>query len=83
MSADNGVNPLGETREMNTIPCSLLLSGLLMLLSSKIRASGEAEASSAGEQLAKEYPAGNSSRRWWRGISTLVPLPFPYASSDR
>jgi hypothetical protein len=37
-------------------------------------AAEEAEASSAGEQLAKEYSAGNSSRRWGREDSQFLPV---------
>src|SRR5271154_237107 len=63
MNTDSGVNPLGETPRMNSLPRSLESSYTSHAWSSKISLSGEAEASSAGEQLAEEYPAGNSSRR--------------------
>jgi hypothetical protein len=39
--------------------------------------SGEAEASSAGEQLAEEYLAGNSSQTMAVGDQGLVPHRFP------
>ena len=70
---DSGVNPLGETRAK--VPGCRSLSCARQTIGARCSMSPaeQAEAGSAGEQLAKEYSAGNSSRRWGSGRSCRPP----------
>jgi hypothetical protein len=60
----NRVTPSVETVRKLPGYRSLKLARRAKVVGCSMRAAEEAEASSAGEQLAKEYSVGNSSHRW-------------------
>ena len=53
-----GVTPLSETSWKSPVCRSLYFAWRTGVGGCRLRMAGEAEASSAGEQLAKDYPAG-------------------------
>src|SRR5262245_40780624 len=59
----DGVNPSAETNRKDTVYRSLTFDRRTRFIVTRWVSVGEAEASSAGEQLAKEYSTGDSSRR--------------------